>query len=309
MPEEVSDTRQINSGSSQSQRRTTGDFLDDKLTNLDNHIPERRLHRLFFSNGFKWPLTQKQSRVFTAFFFSLIFWWFSTAVIMYLSFIPNTRTLSFLFSLGLALVSLYLLYHFRNDRSERAIYISFTAGVLIWAFVEVSFYSGYIVGPRVRPIFSIKPSMDSFFRAVHQSAYHEGLVLFLACLIFGISAKAKNKFGLYVYLMFWFMHQSAKLNIFLGVMNTGKELVPETVESMTHYMTIAHMNWLFPFSITLTTLIAAYVWNKVKQSDEAWIQVGFSLIGTMSILALLEHWLLVVPLDQSIWEIVVKRLH
>jgi len=247
MPEEVSNTRQIYTNSSQTHQEITAEILEESLTDSANTISQAQDRRHFFLKGFKWPLSPKQSRIVTAFFFSLIFWWFSTAVIMYLSFIPNTRTFSFIASLALAGLSIYLLYHFRNDTSERAIYISFTAGVLIWAFVEVSFYSGYIVGPSVRPIFSIKPSMDSFFRAVHQSAYHEGLVLFLACCLFGISAKAKNKFGLYVFLMFWFMHQSAKLNIFLGVVNTGKELVPETVESMTHYMTIAHMNWLFPF--------------------------------------------------------------
>lgn len=105
------------------------------------------------------------------------------------------------------------------------------------------------------------------------------------------------------------MHQSAKLNIFLGVANTGREFVPDTVADMTQYMTIAHMNWLFPFSITFCTLLVARLFQKVREEHEAWRQVGFAIIGTMALMALLEHWLLVLPLNQSLWDIVIKRLH
>lgn len=120
----------------------------------------------------------------------------------------------------------------------------------------------------------------------------------------------KNKFGVYTFLMYWFMHQSAKLNIFLGVMNTGREFVPDTVADMTQYMTIAHMNWLFPFSITFCTLLVAQLLKKVGMAQEPqWRRVGFAIIGTMALMALLEHWLLVLPLNQSLWDIVIKRLH
>jgi putative photosynthetic complex assembly protein 2 len=75
-------------------------------------------------------------------------------------------------------------------------------------------------------------------------------------------------------------------------------------------MTIAHMNWLFPFSITFCTLLVAQLLKKVGMAQEPpWRRVGFAIIGTMALMALLEHWLLVLPLNQSLWDIVIKRLH
>ncbi len=242
--------------------------------------------------------------------YSIVFWWLSTAAIIYFNFQPAYRATVFSAALILMLGAIYMLYTHRQSETVMGAFITFTAGSIIWAFVEVSFYTGYIVGPQVRPIFTVGPSVIGFFKAIHRSLYHEGLVLGLVVLMLLLSIGAKNKFGVYTFLMYWFMHQSAKLNIFLGVANTGREFVPDTVADMTQYMTIAHMNWLFPFSITFCTLLVTKLLKKTGEEQEpAWRRVGFSIIGTMALMALLEHWLLVLPLNQSLWDIVIKRLH
>lgn len=242
--------------------------------------------------------------------YSIVFWWLSTAAIIYFNFQPAYRATVFSAALILMLGAIYMLYTHRQSETVMGAFITFTAGSIIWAFVEVSFYTGYIVGPQVRPIFTVGPSVIGFFKAIHRSLYHEGLVLGLVVLMLLLSIGAKNKFGVYTFLMYWFMHQSAKLNIFLGVANTGREFVPDTVADMTQYMTIAHMNWLFPFSITFCTLLVTKWLKKTGEEQEpAWRRVGFSIIGTMALMALLEHWLLVLPLNQSLWDIVIKRLH
>lgn len=242
--------------------------------------------------------------------YSVVFWWLSTAAIIYFNFQPHYRAVVFGVALALMLGAIYALYAHRQSETVMSAFLTFTAGSIIWAFVEVSFYTGYIVGPQVRPIFTVGPSVIGFFQAIHRSLYHEGLVLGLVALMTLLSIGAKNKFGVYTFLMYWFMHQSAKLNIFLGVANTGREFVPDTVADMTQYMTIAHMNWLFPFSITFCTLLVAKLLKKTGETQEpAWRRVGFSIIGTMALMALLEHWLLVLPLNQSLWDIVIKRLH
>lgn len=242
--------------------------------------------------------------------YSIVFWWLSTAAIIYFNFQPDYRATVFGVALALMLAAIYALYAHRQSETIMSAFVTFTAGSIIWAFVEVSFYTGYIVGPQVRPIFTVGPSVIGFFQAIHRSLYHEALVLGLVALALLLSIGAKNKFGVYAFLMYWFMHQSAKLNIFLGVANTGREFVPDTVADMTQYMTIAHMNWLFPFSITFCTLLVAKLLRKTGEATEpAWRRVGFSIIGTMALMALLEHWLLVLPLNQSLWDIVIKRLH
>ncbi len=251
----------------------------------------------------------KSSQLWIPALYSLAFWWLSTGIIIYFNFQPQFYGVVFWGALITALGSAWYLYRARNVDTVQSAYLSFTAASLVWAFVEVSFYTGYIVGPAVRPIFSVGPSWISFFKAVHRSAYHEGLVLGIALVMGVVFWRAKNKFGLYTFLLFWLMHQSAKLNIFLGVMNTGKEFVPESVSDMTTYMTIAHINWLFPISITICTILSYRLIQLAFSEKETWKKVGYMLTGMMAVLAWLEHWLLVLPLNQSLWDIMIKRMH
>ncbi len=251
----------------------------------------------------------KSSRLWIPALYSLAFWWLSTGIIIYFNFQPQFYGIVFWSALALALVSGVLLFRLKEVGTVQSAYLSFTAASLVWAFVEVSFYTGYIVGPAVRPIFSVGPSWISFFKAVHRSAYHEGLVLGIALVMGIVFWRAKNKFGFYTFLLFWLMHQSAKLNIFLGVMNTGKEFVPDSVSDMTTYMTIAHINWLFPISITLCTILSYRLIQLAVSEQETWKKVGYMLTGMMAVLAWLEHWLLVLPLNQSLWDIMIKRMH
>jgi putative photosynthetic complex assembly protein 2 len=241
--------------------------------------------------------------------YSLAFWWLSTGIIIYFNFQPQFYGAVFGSAFVLALISGFSLFRLKDVGTVQSAYLSFTAALLIWAFVEVSFYTGYIVGPQVRPIFSVGPSWISFFKAVHRSAYHEGLVLGIVLLMGIVFWRAKNKFGFYTFLLFWLMHQSAKLNIFLGVMNTGKEFVPDSVSDMTTYMTIAHINWLFPISISLCTILSYRLIQLAFSEKETWKKVGYMLTGMMAVLAWLEHWLLVLPLNQSLWDIMIKRMH
>jgi putative photosynthetic complex assembly protein 2 len=242
-------------------------------------------------------------------FYSILFWWLSTAIIIYFNFQPEHYAFVFWSWLALAAGASFLLYQHRNDETIQGAYWGFSCGCLIWGFMEVSFYTGYIVGPEVRPIFTVGPSMIGFFKAVHRSVYHEGLVIIMSIAFLIFSLRAKNKFGAYTFWLFWLMHQSAKLNIFLGVMNTGKEFVPESVSDMTQYMTIAQINWLFPISITICTIVAYRLIQLAMKKEEEWKRVGFMLTGVMAVLAWLEHWLLVLPLDQSLWDIMIKRMH
>lgn len=250
------------------------------------------------------------SHILLAGFYSLAIWWISTAIIIYFNFQPVVRFYFFLTSLALGLIWGFLWVKHRNDDTIKGSYISFTGSLFVWGFVEVSFYTGYIVGPYVRPIFAISPSWEAFHQAVHRSIYHEMMIMTLGLAALVVFWKAKNKFGLYTFFILWFAHQSCKLNVFFGVTNIGREFIPDTVSDMAPYMTIANMNWLFPFSITLNTLFAYKILKYVRNPDEpSWRRIGYILVGMMALLALVEHWLLVLPLNESLWDIITPYIH
>ncbi len=250
------------------------------------------------------------SHLFLAGFYSLAIWWISTAIIIYFNFQPVVRFYFFLTSLALGLIWGFLWIKHRNDDTIKGAYISFTGALFVWGFVEVSFYTGYIVGPYVRPIFAISPSWEAFHQAVHRSIYHEMMIMTLGIAALGIFWKAKNKFGLYTFFVLWFAHQSCKLNVFFGVTNIGQEFIPDTVSDMAPYMTVANMNWLFPFSVTLNTLFVYKFLKRARNPHEpSWRRIGYVLVCMMLMLALLEHWLLVLPLNESLWDIITPYIH
>lgn len=242
--------------------------------------------------------------------FSLASWWVSTAIIIYFNFQPVVRLSFFLTSLALAIISGYLIFRYRNDESILGAYITFTGALLVWGFVEVSFYTGYIVGPLVRPIFTIGPSWQAMHQAIHRSIYHEMMIMTLGIAMASVFLRSKNRFALYTFFILWFAHQSCKLNIFFGVSNTGSEFIPDTVSDMAQFMTVTNMNWFFPFSITLNTLVAYRLLHRARDKKEAsWRRIGYILVGMMALLALVEHWLLVLPLNKSLWDITIPYIH
>jgi putative photosynthetic complex assembly protein 2 len=58
----------------------------------------------------------------------------------------------------------------------------------------------------------------------------------------------------------------------------------------------------FPVSITALSLVAGYWLQRLWDAPDPAAQAGFSLLAALSALALLEHWLMVVPLpDAKLW--------
>jgi putative photosynthetic complex assembly protein 2 len=96
------------------------------------------------------------------------------------------------------------------------------------------------------------------------------------------------------------MHQSARLNVFLGVSNLNAEFLPEHLAHIRSFFRSAPMNMLFPFSVTLSTIAAVLI------GQQAWLNaadpfrcIGYALVTTMMVLAILEHWFLVLPLSAA----------
>jgi len=84
--------------------------------------------------------------------FALFVWWFSTGVIIYLDGLPRrTFKWSFLGGTLLMFAALWGLAATRNDTSVMGAYLAFTWGTLAWGWQEMSFYMGYVTGPRRTP--------------------------------------------------------------------------------------------------------------------------------------------------------------
>jgi putative photosynthetic complex assembly protein 2 len=233
--------------------------------------------------------------------FALFVWWFSTGVILYLDGLPTwTFRWSMLGATSLLAASLYGLWATSTDTSVTGAYLAFTWALLAWAWQEISFYMGIVTGPRKEMCEEGCSGWRHFGHAISASLYHELGILASAAAVFFLAWNGENHIGIWTFCVLWWMHQSAKLNVFLGVRNLNEEFLPAHLQFLRSFLRQRPMNLLFPISITISTVVGYLLFAKAfAASSTAFEAAGYSFLGTMMALAVLEHWFLVVPLPTA----------
>ncbi|NDB22989.1 MAG: DUF3623 family protein [Burkholderiaceae bacterium] len=100
------------------------------------------------------------------------------------------------------------------------------------------------------------------------------------------------------------MRQSAKLNVFLGVLNLNEKFLPVHLKYIHTYFTRRAMNPLLPVSILMACLFAIPLWQTAFTTGVTPYQIASStILATLLSLAILEHILMVLPLStEGLWK-------
>jgi putative photosynthetic complex assembly protein 2 len=233
--------------------------------------------------------------------YALFIWWFSTGVIMYLDGLPRkTFKWSILGATVLMVFSLWGIYASRNDASVQGAYCAFSCGLLAWGWQEISFYMGFVTGTRKQPCPEGCSGWKHFGHAIQTSLWHELAIIASGVVIVALTWGAKNQIGMWTFMVLWWMHQSAKLNVFLGVRNLNEEFLPEHLQFLKSFLTKKPMNLLFPLSITISTVILVKLVQAAHQvHGSRFDAAGFCFLAVLMGLAILEHWLLMLPLPAA----------
>ena len=234
--------------------------------------------------------------------YAVFLWWFSTGIILFLDGLPRrTFKWSMLGATVLLAVSLTYLAKGVGDLTVGGAYGAFTFGLLAWGWQEISFYMGVVTGIRPVPCPEGCSGWRHFGHAIRVSLFHELSIIATGGAIYFLVRHGQNHFGLWTYIVLWWMHQSAKLNVFLGVRNLNEEFLPEHMAFLKSYLTKRPMNLLFPVSVTISTVVAAILFQKaLNPAVGEFAQTGYLFLAAMMTLAILEHWFLVLPLPSAV---------
>jgi putative photosynthetic complex assembly protein 2 len=237
--------------------------------------------------------------------YTLLLWWFSTGVILYLNGLPRV-THKWTMALATVMLGVALLgvAESASDTRVTGAYLAFTAALTVWGWKELGFLLGFITGPRR---LACPPGARGWRRvglAVMAILYHELALLVLGGIIAVLTWRQPNQLALWTFGVLWLMRLSAKLNVFLGVRNLNEQFLPEHLRYMHTYFRQRPGNGLFPVSVIVITALSAMAWHSaVATSFDLFEATAYSFVAMLLSLALLEHWFMVLPLpSEKLWD-------
>jgi len=236
--------------------------------------------------------------------FALFIWWFSTGAIIYLDNLPaKTFEFSVLGASAVLAGCLLGLHMIAGETTLRAAYEAFFFGLFAWGWQEITFYMGYVTGTRKAPCKEGCSGWAHFVHAIETSLFHELAIIASAIAVVALTWHQPNQIGTWTFMVLWWMHQSAKLNVFFGVRNLNEEFLPEHLTFLKSFLKSKPMNLFFPFSITISMVITTMLWEHAAHAPTQFMRSGDTFLATMMTLAILEHWFLVIPLPAGkLWQ-------
>lgn len=239
---------------------------------------------------------------------ALFVWWASTGAIL----VVVTRAdrvgrqahlAAVLAGLPVLALGWYGLVRSLPDTSVFGAYLAFGSAIAIWGWFELAFLCGIVTGPNVRPCPPRVPPWERFLRAWGTIAHSEMALIASLVTIAALTGEAPNPFGLWTFVILFFARISAKLNVYLGVPNINVEFLPAPVRHLASHFRIGPMNAFFPVGVTAIILaLGCWLERALAEEPGSGAHVGFALLAALTGLALVEHWLMVLPLpDARLW--------
>ncbi|MFM2043172.1 MAG: hypothetical protein RLY86_1748 [Pseudomonadota bacterium] len=244
--------------------------------------------------------------------FTVLLWWASTGLIALLDGLPQRTFVWSMAGATLAgLAGIAAVHWGAGQDTGTGVFAGFIGAILVWGWIEMAFLLGFVTGPVRSPCPPGAGPWRRFRLAVQVILWHELAILAAALVLMRVTDGAAVPVGLWTFLLLWGMRVSAKLNIFLGVPNLGEEFLPPHLAYMASYFRRRPMNLLFPLSITGCTLAVVLFGQAALAAATGGAGEGggatataMALLAALSFLALLEHWLMVLPVPSAnLWSV------
>jgi putative photosynthetic complex assembly protein 2 len=233
-------------------------------------------------------------------FFALLIWWLGTGIVLFVARLPaRTYRISLAVGAVMALAAIAVIASTAETVTAGSAYLAFAAAIVIWGFVELTFLTGFLLGPDRAEASPAAAGWARFSHAVSAIIHHEFALLAGGAVILAASYGAHNQVAICTYAILWLMRLSAKLNLFLGVPNLHDELLPRRLSHLRGHFRRGPMNPLLPASIVLPLFAAAYL---VMSATGSFAITASTLMAALLALAALEHVFMLLPLPiMNLW--------
>ena len=241
-----------------------------------------------------------------AFGMVVAFWWLATGLVIAAQHDAATRLGAAIVSGALAIAGLVIVARSRTDATPAGARRALAGAGLLWTWVTVSLYAGWLVGPA-----PIRPSPDAprvveAMLAIRALLWHElGSIVVLAA-AWGLTRRGPNRAGFHVLLAFWATTQLAKLNVFAGVANPGDRFLPPWLSFISWYVGPRRNTLLLAVSIAALAAGGYVAARKAARSRDPFARWAGAMVACMLALGALEHVFLGIPWNLPLWDVFLK---
>lgn len=243
---------------------------------------------------------------------AVLLWWLGTGAVIVLDRRPSaTRGSTFAAATLLMLLALVAIERTARLDTALAAYAGFAATLALWGWHELSFLGGWITGPRRAAITPGAGGWNRLREAVQVLLWHELALLATLAALWVAFGDDPNPVAPWVFTLLWVMRVSAKLNLFLGVRNLALEFLPPRLEYLGSYFGQRRFNALMPVSLVAGGAVVAWLLALAAAgpADGAGgARVSLVLVASLLALALVEHLMMVLPLQPAaLWRWALRR--
>ncbi len=235
--------------------------------------------------------------------YAVLLWFVGTGAVLWLDRRPaGTHRLSLGVATFAAALALWCLAETARSTGSVAAFAGFTCALVVWGMHELAFLTGTIMGPRRSALPPGITGWRRFRMATLTLIHHEVALALTLALIIGLSWDRPNHTGALAFGLLFAMRLSTKLNIFIGLPHVSTEMLPHGHRYLISYFGRARVNPLFPLSLVAIVATAYACIRAAFGADTDGAQTGYMLLTGLTLLGLVEHAFLALPLrDARLW--------
>jgi len=240
--------------------------------------------------------------------FALVCWWFGTGAVLWLVRRPAGRfPLIRLLGTLVLVLSLFTTQVSMSDQGVAHAYLGFASVILMWAWHELAFLTGWITGTRRVPLSAGAQGWQRFAESTRVVIWHELALLANFLVLLVMQQGQPSHVALCTFSILWCMRLSAKLNLFVGVPEVGEQYLPAHLRFLASYFRQRRLGAFFWLSVGGATLIWFWILREGADAGES-LSVGWVLLASLLGLAILEHILMAFPAPvQKLWSWAMAR--
>jgi putative photosynthetic complex assembly protein 2 len=237
---------------------------------------------------------------------AVLLWWLGTGVVILLDRVPAAcgghKVVTFVAASSFTVAALLCIAHTARDPSVAGAYAGFACALVVWGWHELAFISGWVTGPRRLAVTPGAPRLQRLREAVGVLLWHEIALLATGGALWWWIGGSANPTAAWTFTLLYAMRVSAKLNLYLGVRNLALDFLPPHLLYLGSYFRERRFNALMPWSLLAGAAVVAWLIAAAAATGGG-ARTAHLLLASLLVLALVEHLMMVLPLQPSaLWK-------